>query len=66
VGADPEVRAAWKNMCEREEKAFNEGMFAFAYFFLGRNYSVVKSKAKAQKLGWTGYQDSWEAYSTVF
>ena len=48
-------------MCEREgldEKAFEEGTFAFADVVIGRNCPVMWSMTKARKMGWTGHQDS--------
>ena len=47
-----EARAAY--MCERDgldEKAFEEGTFAFANFVIGRNCPVMWRMTKARKLG---------------
>lgn len=64
-----DVKAAWSKVADREgldKSAFEKATWGFLGFVLGRNYDLVISMSKARKLGWTGYQDSWESLSEVF
>ncbi|KAK5000050.1 hypothetical protein LTR66_001043 [Elasticomyces elasticus] len=61
-----DVKDAWQKLAKREgldESAFEGATWGFLGFVLGRNFDIVISMSKARKLGWTGYQDSWEALS---
>ncbi|KAL2015073.1 hypothetical protein VTK56DRAFT_6408 [Thermocarpiscus australiensis] len=63
------VKQAWKRLAEREnlqKDALEKGTWAFIDFVLGRNYDLVISMSKAREAGWTGYQDTWKAFSDVF
>lgn len=65
----PEVQEAWKRLAKRrglDEDAINKATWEFAAFILGRDYDIIASMSKAREMGWTGYQDSWEAFREVF
>ncbi|AEO54541.1 NAD(P)-binding domain protein [Thermothelomyces thermophilus ATCC 42464] len=64
-----DVREAWDRLAEREglqKDAFDNATWAFVDFELGRDYDIVLSMSKAREAGWTGYQDTWKAFSDVF
>lgn len=64
-----EVKQAWEKVAEREgleQDAFEKATWGFLQFILGRNFDIVISMSKARKLGWTGYQDTWEAFLETF
>ncbi|KAL2147108.1 hypothetical protein VTI28DRAFT_538 [Corynascus sepedonium] len=64
-----EVRAAWERLAAREglqRDAFDKATWEFVDFVLGRDYDIVQSMSKAREIGWTGYQDTWKAFSDVF
>ena len=66
---DKEVQQAWKRLAEREgldAEALSKASWAFAGFVLGRDYDIVLSMAKARKLGWEGYIDTWESFEKSF
>ena len=61
-----DVKAAWKQLAEREgleHAAFEKGTWAFLGFIFGRNYHMVASMTKARKAGWTGYKDTFDSLS---
>ncbi|KAL2153816.1 hypothetical protein VTH82DRAFT_2491 [Thermothelomyces myriococcoides] len=64
-----DVRRVWDRLAEREglqKDAFDQATWAFVDFVLGRDYDIVQSMSKARDAGWTGYQDTWKAFSDVF
>ena len=66
--AREDVKAAWARVAEREgleRDAFEHATWGFLGFVLGRNFDVVISMSKARKAGWTGYQDTWEAFEAT-
>jgi nucleoside-diphosphate-sugar epimerase len=65
----PEVLEAYKKLQKQtgiEEDAWEKATWGFLGFCLGRTYDCVVSMSKARKLGWTGYQDTWEAFEETF
>jgi len=63
------VQKTWALLAKRhdlEEDAFEKATWGFLGFVLGRNYSMVLNMSKARKLGWTGYQDTWDAFEESF
>jgi len=65
----PEVQKAWERLAEREgleRDAFEKATWAFLGFILGRNYPLVISMSKARRMGWTGYIDTWDAFTEAF
>jgi nucleoside-diphosphate-sugar epimerase len=65
----PEVIEAYKKLQKQfglDEAAWEKATWGFSGFCLGRTYDCVASMTKARKLGWTGYQDTWEAYEETF
>lgn len=65
----PDVLDAYKKLQEQtgiEEDAWKNATWGFLAFLLGRTYDCVASMSKARKLGWTGYQDTWEAFDEAF
>lgn len=64
-----EVVDAYKKLQKEtgiEEDAWDKATWGFLAFVLGRDYDCVVSMSKARKLGWTGYQDTWEAFEETF
>lgn len=60
---------AWQRLAGREglqQDAFEKATWDFLGFVLGRNFDVVISMSKARALGWTGYKDTWDAFSDTF
>ncbi|EHY61113.1 hypothetical protein ABEF92_002298 [Exophiala dermatitidis] len=65
----PEVVKKWEEIRDRfglDQEAWDKATWAFLTFLLGRNYSCVASMSMARKLGWTGYQDTWDAFDETF
>jgi len=65
----PEVKQAWDRLAKREgleHDALDKATWMFLGFVLGRNYNVVISMAKARRLGWNGYIDSWDSLKESF
>ncbi|KAF3356055.1 hypothetical protein VdG1_06793 [Verticillium dahliae VDG1] len=63
------VKEAWERLAEREgldKEAFEKATWGFLVFILGRAYDLVISMSKAREIGWTGYKDTWKAFSDVF
>lgn len=66
---DKRVVKAWETLRDKynlEQEAFDKATWGFLTFVLGRDYSNVVSMSKARKLGWQGYQDTWEAFEEAF
>ncbi|KAK0737379.1 hypothetical protein B0T21DRAFT_392499 [Apiosordaria backusii] len=64
-----EVKKAWERLAEREglqKDGLEKGTWKFVDFELGRDFDCVVSMSKAREYGWSGYQDSWKAFSDVF
>ncbi|KAF1977053.1 NAD(P)-binding protein [Bimuria novae-zelandiae CBS 107.79] len=64
-----DVKAAWERLADREKldkSAFEKATWGFLGFVLGRNFDLVISMSKARKYGWTGYQDTWDSFESVF
>ncbi|KAM0270233.1 hypothetical protein ACHAQH_009515 [Verticillium albo-atrum] len=64
-----DVRKTWEKLAEREgleKDAFEKATWGFLVFILGRAYDLVISMSKAREIGWTGYKDTWKAFSDVF
>lgn len=65
----PEVLDAYKKLQELtgiEEGAWERATWGFVAFCLGRDYDCVVSMSKARRLGWTGYQKTWDAFEETF
>jgi len=65
----PDVVEAYKKLQRQtgiEEDAWEKATWDFLVFVLGRDYDCVASMSKARNLGWTGYQDTWEAFEETF
>jgi len=65
----PEVVETAKKLQKQygiEEDAWEKATWGFLAFCLGKTYDNVVSMSKARKLGWTGYQDTWEAFEEAF
>ena len=64
-----EVKEAWERLAKRdglEMDAFEKGTWGFGDFVFGRQFQISASMTKARKLGWTGYQDTFEGFAKVF
>ncbi|CAP67723.1 uncharacterized protein PODANS_1_16120 [Podospora anserina S mat+] len=64
-----DVEKAWERLVEREglqKDGLEKGTWAFVDFELGRDFDLVIGMSKAREFGWTGYQDTWKAFSDVF
>ncbi|EJD55545.1 NAD dependent epimerase/dehydratase family protein [Auricularia subglabra TFB-10046 SS5] len=64
-----DIKSAWSVIAQREglqKDALEKATWPFAAFVLGRSFDLVISMSKARKAGWTGYQDTWEAFDGVF
>lgn len=60
----PEVKDAWMKLAKEhglQEDALANATWGFLAFLLGRNYNMVGNMTKAHKLGWAGYEDTWES-----
>ncbi|KIW14628.1 hypothetical protein PV08_07412 [Exophiala spinifera] len=65
----PDVVEAWEKLRDRfglQQDTWDKATWTFVTFLFGRNYSCVASMSKARKLGWTGYQDTWDAFEETF
>ena len=63
------MQEAWAKLAKEhglEKYAFEKATWGFLGFVLGRDYNVVISMSKARRLGWTGYNDSWDALEECF
>lgn len=64
-----DVNKTWKMLRDKynlDQTAWDKATWDFLTFVLGRDWSCVASMSKARKLGWTGYQDTWEAMEDAF
>jgi len=64
-----DVKAAWDRIAHREgidRTTFGKAPWWFLQFVVGRNFNILISQSKARQAGWTGYQDTWEAFARVF
>ncbi|KAK5096140.1 hypothetical protein LTS08_007746 [Lithohypha guttulata] len=66
---DERVIKAWETLRDKyglEQKAWEKATWGFLTFVLGRDYSNVVSMSKARKMGWNGYEDTWDAFEDAF
>jgi len=66
---DPKVVGAWEKLRDKyglDKDAFSGASWGFLTFVLGREYSCVASMSKARKMGWNGYEDTWDSFEQVF
>ncbi|KAJ5362117.1 hypothetical protein N7541_002961 [Penicillium brevicompactum] len=64
-----DVNEAWnsiKTTYDLDQAAWDKATWGFLTFVLGREWGCVASMSKARKLGWTGYEDTWEAFERTF
>ncbi|KAL5365156.1 hypothetical protein BJX96DRAFT_179584 [Aspergillus floccosus] len=64
-----DVKEAWSKLQARynlDQAAWDKATWDFLTFVLGREWGCVGSMSKARKLGWTGYEDTWEAFERTF
>lgn len=65
----PEVIQTWEKLRDKfnlDQQAWDKATWSFLTFVLARDYSNVGSMSKARKMGWTGYQDTWESMEETF
>jgi len=65
----PEVVQAWEQLRDKyklDQQAWEKATWLFMTYLLGRDFSCVVSMSKARKFGWTGYQDTWDAFEETF
>ena len=65
----PEVVEAYKTLQKKydlDEQGWAKATWGFVTFLLGREFSCVVSMSKARKMGWTGYQDTWQSFEETF
>ncbi|KAE8363728.1 hypothetical protein BDV27DRAFT_158507 [Aspergillus caelatus] len=63
------VKEAWAMLRDKYslgQAAWDKATWDFLTFVLGREWGRVASMSKARKLGWTGYEDTWEAFEWTF
>lgn len=61
----PEVVQKWEELRDRfglDQSVWDKATWGFLTFLLGREFDCVVSMSKARKLGWTGYQDTKDAF----
>ncbi|KAJ6034313.1 hypothetical protein N7499_001521 [Penicillium canescens] len=64
-----DVNEAWnklKGKYNLDQAAWDKATWGFLTFVLGREWGCVASMSKARKLGWSGYEDTWEAFDRTF
>ena len=64
-----DVKKAWESLSQSEGLApdgLEKATWRFLGFILGKNYDMAISMSKARKFGWTGYIDTWDAFSECF
>ncbi|KAI9925597.1 hypothetical protein ASPWEDRAFT_29035 [Aspergillus wentii DTO 134E9] len=64
-----DVNEAWSTLKTKyslDQTAWDKATWDFLTFVLGREWGCVASMSKARKLGWTGYEDTWEAFKRTF
>lgn len=66
---DPKVVKAWETLRDKyglDASAWDHATWGFLTFVLGREFSCVVSMSKARKMGWNGYEDTWDSFEEVF
>lgn len=61
----PEVVKKWEELRDRfglDQSVWDKATWGFLTFLFGREYDCVVSMSKARKLGWSGYQDTKDAF----
>jgi nucleoside-diphosphate-sugar epimerase len=64
-----DVLAAWDKLKTKyglDQAVWDKATWDFLTFVLGREWGCVGSMSKARKLGWTGYEDTWESFERTF
>lgn len=64
-----DVIHAWNSLKDRynlDQAVWDKATWDFLTFVLGREWGCVASMSKARKLGWTGYEDTWESFERTF
>ncbi|KAL4893271.1 hypothetical protein BDV59DRAFT_28798 [Aspergillus ambiguus] len=64
-----DVNKAWSTLQTKynlDQTAWEKATWDFLTFVLGREWGCVGSMSKARRLGWTGYEDTWEAFERTF
>lgn len=64
-----DVKEAWKKVQSKynlDEDAWDKATWDFLTFVLGRGWGCVGNVNKARKLGWTGYEDTWDSFENAF
>lgn len=65
----PDVLEAWRTIrdqCDLDQSAWDNATWGFMAMAFGRKFSTVASMSKARRFGWTGYEDTWEAFDRTF
>lgn len=65
----PDVVRAWEAIRDEhnlDQNTWDNATWGFMKMAFGRKFSTVASMTKARKLGWTGYQDTWESFERTF
>lgn len=60
-----DVFKAWETIRDQyglDQSAWDNATWGFMAMAFGREFSTVASMSKARKLGWTGYEDTWESF----
>lgn len=63
------VVKAWETLRDKyglDQQAWDKATWGFLTFVLGREYSCVVTMSKARKMGWNGYEDTWDSFEEVF
>lgn len=64
-----DVQKAWEKVRDTyslDQKAWDGATWDFLTFVLGREWGCVGNMSKARALGWSGYEDTWEAFERTF
>lgn len=64
-----DVKEAWEKLKTKynlDQGAWDHATWDFLTFVLGRQWGCVASMTKARKLGWTGYEDTWDSFERTF
>ena len=64
-----DVKDAWSKIKAKSnlnQAVWDNATWDFLTFVLGREWGCVGSMSKARKLGWTGYEDTWESFDRTF
>ncbi|CAG8927382.1 unnamed protein product [Penicillium salamii] len=64
-----DVIQAWNKLkasYNLDQAVWDKATWDFLTFVLGREWGCVASMSKARKLGWTGYEDTWETFERTF